>query len=102
FAAELKTPGITVSPGLAQPPEDEGAFERTASALREMLAAAKAEGIRLSIEPHMDSIAPTPEAPLTLVEAVPALAISLAWAALTGPDRAYAACLLLHTRARQV
>lgn len=104
FAAELKTPGITVSPGLAQPPEDEGAFERTASALREMLAAAKAEGIRLSIEPHMDSIAPTPEAALKLVEAVPGLEITLDWADLTCMNTPYDAILKLlpHTRHVQI
>lgn len=100
FAAELKTPGITVSPGLAQPPEDEAAFDRTASTLRDMLKAAQEAQLRLSIEPHMDSIASTPEAALKLINAVPGLEITLDWADLTCLNTPYDSILSLlpHTR----
>src|SRR5688500_11571193 len=62
FAAALEVPGMTVSPGLGQ--ADEGAFERTADSLKAMVEAAQAEGIAVSIEPHMDSMAQTPDAAL--------------------------------------
>jgi sugar phosphate isomerase/epimerase len=75
FAAALEAPGMTVSPGLAQ--TDEGAFGRTAASLKAMVEAAHAEGIAVSIEPHMDSMAQTPDAALALVEAVPGLKITL-------------------------
>jgi sugar phosphate isomerase/epimerase len=104
FAAELKTPGITISPGVAQPPEDTEAFERTASALREMLSAAQEADLRLSIEPHMDSIAPDPEAALKLRDAVPGLEITLDWADLTCANAPYDSILSLlpHTRHIQI
>jgi sugar phosphate isomerase/epimerase len=104
FAAELKTPGITVSPGVAQPPEDSGVFDRTVSALREMLAAAKEADLRLSVEPHMDSIAATPEVALRLIDAVPGLEVTLDWADLTCMNVPYDAILTLlpHTRHIQI
>lgn len=78
FAAELKAPGITVSPGVIA--EDENAFERTAEALREMITAAKAVQIPLSIEPHLDSMAATPAEALKLLDSVPGLRITIDWA----------------------
>jgi len=107
FALELGAPGITVSPGLA-PPADappiqppigsqpitpaeasaqtvsaaEFAFNRAADALRAMLETASSAGLRLSIEPHLDSVAATPAAALRLIEAVPGLEITLDWAEL--------------------
>ena len=80
FALELKTPGITLSPGLVHPEDDVEAQDRTVAALREMLRQCKAAGLRLSIEPHLDSMAATPEAALKLVEQVPGLEITLDWA----------------------
>ncbi|MCS7070319.1 MAG: sugar phosphate isomerase/epimerase, partial [Anaerolinea sp.] len=107
FALELGVNGITVSPGLAPPPDAppiqppsgsqpispaeagapaasaaEFAFNRAADALRAMLETARSSGLRLSIEPHLDSIAPTPAQALRLIEAVPGLAITLDWAEL--------------------
>jgi sugar phosphate isomerase/epimerase len=80
FAAALGAPGITVSPGLAHAAEDVEAFERSADALRQMVEAGKAAGLRLSIEPHLDSMAATPVAALRFIEAVPGLEITLDWA----------------------
>lgn len=78
FAVALGTPGITLSPGLFQ--ADEGAQVRTIDALQQMLALAQAANIALSIEPHLDSMAATPEQALALVKAVPGLQITLDWA----------------------
>lgn len=105
FAVELGAGGITVSPGLAPPPDAppvqppsgsqpntpaaadaqavsaaEFAFNRAADALRAMLDTARSSGLRLSIEPHLDSVASTPAAALRLIEAVPGLEITLDWA----------------------
>ncbi|MFN8527951.1 MAG: sugar phosphate isomerase/epimerase [Anaerolineae bacterium] len=80
FVAELRPPGITVSPGAYQ--SDESAFERTADALRQMVEAAAAVDLKLSIEPHLDSMAPVPTAAIKLLEAVPGLGITLDWAQL--------------------
>lgn len=107
FALELGAGGITVSPGLAPPPDAppiqppsgsqprspteagaaavsaaEFAFSRAAEALRAMHETARSSGLRLSIEPHLDSIAPTPAQALRLIEAVPGLTITLDWAEL--------------------
>jgi sugar phosphate isomerase/epimerase len=103
FAAALGTPGITVSPGLAPPlPKtpaksaenpiaelsgvDPVAWERTVNALNEMLKSTKGLRMRLSIEPHMDSIAAKPEDALKLLKAVPGLELTLDWAHLVCQD----------------
>lgn len=39
--------------------------------------------LRISFEPHLDSVAPTPEKALSLLEAVPGLSLTLDWAQLT-------------------
>lgn len=80
FAAALGAPGITLSPGLAHPAEDVEARDRTVAALREMVKQAKEAELRLSIEPHLDSMAPTPETALKLLDEVPGLELTLDWA----------------------
>ena len=80
FAQALGTPGITLSPGLVHPAEDEEAWDRTVAALRQMVKQAGAVGLELSIEPHLDSMAPTPELALKLVNDVRGLKITLDWA----------------------
>lgn len=80
FAVELGTPGITLSPGLPQPDDETGAVERAAAALRDMVAQGTDAGLRVSIEPHLDSLAATPEAALQLVNDVPGLALTVDWA----------------------
>ena len=104
FAVELGTPGITLSPGLAQPSDDEEAYDRTAEALREMVKLGADAGLRVSIEPHLDSIAPTPETALRFIEDVPGLSLTLDWAHLVcqgiGHDEVIK--LLPHTRHIQI
>ncbi len=86
FASALSTPGITVSPGVAQPAEDEEARDRTVAALREMYADAHEAGLALSVEPHLDSMATTPEQALRLMQDVPGLQITLDWAHMVCQD----------------
>jgi sugar phosphate isomerase/epimerase len=102
FAAEIAVPGITVSPGVAQ--TDDDAYERTVDALRQMKEAADTVGLPLSIEPHMDSMASTPEAALKLIEDIEGLQITLDWAQMICQNIAHDAILTLlpHTRHVQI
>lgn len=128
FAVELGAAGITVSPGLAPPPDaitppedaldeapdglpadppippGEFAFNRATDALRTMLETARSAGIALSIEPHLDSVAPTPAEARRLLAAVPGLSITLDLAELTCQNIPFddAAALLPHVRHVQV
>lgn len=100
FAVELGAPGITLSPGLAHPSDDREAQDRTVAALREMVKAGKEAGLRISIEPHMDSMAQTPDAALAMVKDVPGLEITLDWSHMLCQDIKHDAVLPLleHTR----
>jgi sugar phosphate isomerase/epimerase len=80
FAVELGAPGVTLSPGIIHPPKDRAAYKRTVAALKEMAEAGCQAGLRVSIEPHLDSMAESPAAALKLVKAVPELEITLDWA----------------------
>lgn len=86
FAAALGTPGITLSAGLAHPAEDEEAHDRAVAALREMVKAGQSARLRVSIEPHMDSMAQTPEQALKFVNDVPGLTLTLDWAQMVCQD----------------
>lgn len=77
FAQATRISGITISPGLIHPEDDDEAWERTVAALREMHSAAQEAQIPLSIEPHLDSMAATPERALQFVEEVEGLQITL-------------------------
>jgi sugar phosphate isomerase/epimerase len=86
FAVALGTPGITLSAGLAHPAEDEEAHDRSVAALREMVKAGKDMKLRVSIEPHLDSMAQTPEQALKFVKDVPGLTLTLDWAHMVCQD----------------
>lgn len=77
FAQVLRIRGITISPGLVHPEDDSEAWDRTVASLREMQQAAQESQIPLSIEPHLDSMAATPERAMQLLEAVDGLQITL-------------------------
>jgi sugar phosphate isomerase/epimerase len=84
FIVALETPGVTLSPGLVHPEDDTEALERTVAALREMVDAAEAATpvtrLQVSIEPHMDSMAQTPEQAKAILDRVEGLQITLDWA----------------------
>lgn len=86
FAVALGAPGVTLSPGLAHPAEDVEAADRVSAALREMVKAGKDVGLAVSIEPHMDSMAQTPDAALKLLNDVPGLQLTLDWAQMVCQD----------------
>jgi sugar phosphate isomerase/epimerase len=106
FATALGTPGVTLSPGLIQADGPEHSLARSVVALMRVLQAAEATDLRVSFEPHMDSVAHTPETSLLLLEAVPGLSLTLDYAhfACQGIEQAALKPLLehvAHVQARQ-
>jgi sugar phosphate isomerase/epimerase len=80
FAIALGTPGITISPGIIQPDGLEHSLARSVPALLQMVQAAEDTDLRISFEPHMDSVAQRPDEALLLLDAVPGLSITLDYA----------------------
>ncbi|GAB4522861.1 MAG: hypothetical protein OHK0046_35990 [Anaerolineae bacterium] len=108
FVVALEAPGVTLSPGLLHPPDDTAAFQRTVDALQEMVDAAAsatpATRLRVSIEPHMDSMAQKPDMALKIIRAVPGLSLTLDWAQMVCQDIFFEdiAALLPHARHLQI
>lgn len=100
FAKALGTPGITLSPGLVHAADDIDARDRTVAALREMVRLGTDAGLRVSVEPHADSMAQTPDEALRLLKEVPGLALTLDWAQMVAQGIAEAdiRTLLPHAR----
>lgn len=82
FAKSIGAPGVTVSAGLIHPEEDELAYQRTVASLKEMAQAADTQEMPISIEPHLDSMAQTPQQALRLVDDIQGLDLTLDWAQL--------------------
>jgi sugar phosphate isomerase/epimerase len=81
FAVALRTPGITISPGIVQREDGpEHSLARSIPALLRMIQAAEETDLRISFEPHMDSVAQKPEQALLLLGAVPGLSVTLDYA----------------------
>jgi sugar phosphate isomerase/epimerase len=69
FARRLEAPGITVLPGTTFEGVDEDeSLELAAAELERRAAVAGEAGLRLAIEPHFDSVVPTPARTLALLE----------------------------------
>ncbi len=100
LAKAIQTPGITLSPGLIS--DDEAAFERAAEALRTMVEAGKSADLRVSIEPHADSMAETPDAVRKLIDVVPGLEITLDWAQMVYKNAGHEAIVSLLAKTRHV
>lgn len=79
FAVAMRTPGITVSPGVSLSDEPDALIERAAGALRRLVDMAGEHDLPVSIEPHVDSIAATPERARTLLDRVDGLKLTLDW-----------------------
>jgi sugar phosphate isomerase/epimerase len=102
FAQALGTPGITLSPGLAHPEDDTSAYERTRDALKEMVDFAKQTGLRISIEPHMDSMAQKTETIQKLLKDVDGLTLTLDWGALVCQNMSHDDIVKLLPKTRHV
>lgn len=106
FIVALESPGVTLSPGLAYPDNDAGAYERVVDALNEIMEAARlatpATRLRVSIEPHMDSMAQKPEVALQLLKDVKGLELTLDWAHLICQDVFHDDIVKLIPKARHV
>lgn len=76
LAVRLESPGLTVLPGIEWP-GDADSFARAADELAWRAEQARADGVRFSVEPHVGSVAPTPELAVRLVEAAPGLELTL-------------------------
>lgn len=78
FAVIEKPSGITISPGTVHTGESrEADFERAAHGLRELVTCAADASFPLSIEPHLGSIAQTPDETMHLLDQVPGLELTL-------------------------
>lgn len=76
-AAAAGAPGMTLLPGIHHKGEDWSvSFARAADALRRLLREAQARNLRLSFEPHVESVVDTPARALELVHEVPGLTIT--------------------------
>ncbi len=62
---------------------DPAAFEHAVDSFQRIVELAEDTDLRISIEPHLDSVAATPEKALALLEAVPGLSLTLDWAQFT-------------------
>ncbi|GAC1402515.1 MAG: hypothetical protein NVSMB65_19610 [Chloroflexota bacterium] len=78
FAAAIGLEGITLSPGRYWPGEPaQAGFERGAEELRWAVAEGAGRGLRVRIEPHIESVTWRPELVVRMVEAVPGLTLTL-------------------------
>ncbi len=78
FASRLRSPGITILPGIEWEHETpDESLDRAAAELARRLDECRDRGIRLSVEAHLGSVAPTPTRALELLERVPGLELTL-------------------------
>lgn len=80
LAKAIGSRGVTVSAGLVHPEDDTSAFLRTIKALEDMTAFAESHEMPISIEPHLDSMAQTPDQTLRILDEVQGLDVTLDWA----------------------
>lgn len=77
FAQALDAGGVTISPGIVHQDRLEHSFARAIPCLQYMSDVAQSRQIRLSFEPHLDSIAPNPKSAAQLMQAIPSLTMTL-------------------------
>jgi sugar phosphate isomerase/epimerase len=78
LAARLGAPGVTLLPGIRWPGRPEtDSLERAADELQWRAERARRVGLRCSIEPHIGSVVPTPEAVARLLERASDLELTL-------------------------
>ena len=77
FAKGCEASGITLKPGVVQPSSPDGGWQASIDALKEYAATARAAAVRLSFEPHVDSIVEDPHSARQLAESVAGIEITL-------------------------
>jgi sugar phosphate isomerase/epimerase len=78
LAARLEAPGMTIVPGIDWPGESHAdSLARAGEELGWRAEQAAARGLRFSIEPHIGSVCPTPEAVRELLALAPGLELTL-------------------------
>ncbi len=106
FIIALEAPGVTVSPGLAYPDNDATAYDRVVESLNTLMEAARqatpATRLRVSIEPHMDSMAQKPDVALQLLKDVDGLELTIDWAHLVCQDVFHDDIVKLIPKARHI
>lgn len=80
IAKAINARGVTISAGLIHPEDDLDAYTRMLDSLKEMITSAEAREIPLSIEPHLDSMAQTPQQTLKILDEIQGLDVTLDWA----------------------
>lgn len=97
FATRLSAPGITILPGVEF---DEHSLDRSAHELQRRAEIAGEAGLGLSVEPHYDSIVPTPQRALELMERTTDVTytLDLSHFAFQGIAQAESDALFPHTR----
>lgn len=100
----LGAPGVTVSAGVVHPEDDQEAYQRTVTALQDMLDAAQKADLPLSVEPSLNSMVVSVEQMQTMLEAVEGLQLTLDWGHLMHEKvkNSDIEALLPHTRHIQV
>ena len=77
YAAAVGAEGLTISPGKRWDEVADGGFDLACRELALYLDWAGDQGLRLSVEPHLDSIAAEPESAVLLVKSVPGLTLTV-------------------------
>jgi sugar phosphate isomerase/epimerase len=77
LASELEIPGLTILPGVLWPGDPDGARRVCVEELRWRVEEGSRRQVSVSFEPHIGSIASTPELALSLIEAVPGMYVTL-------------------------
>jgi sugar phosphate isomerase/epimerase len=78
LVVRLEAPGLTSLPGIRWTGESHAdSLARAADELGRRAEQARGEGLRFSVEPHVGSVAETPEVALELLDAAPGLEVTL-------------------------
>ncbi len=77
YATAVGAEGLTISPGTRWDKVADGGFDLACRELALYVGWAGDKGLRLSVEPHLDSIAAEPKSAMLLVESVPGMTLTI-------------------------
>ncbi len=102
IAKAVGSRGVTVSTGLVHSEEDVSALSRTITSLQQMYEIAESHEMPLSIEPHIESMAQTPEQALRILDEIQGLDVTLDWAQMVYQKVSHAQIKTLLPRTRHI